>query len=587
MKKKEPEKLGYFTAIRFLWPYIKKRRQNFIMFYLGWLFDTILCVAMPILFGVMVDEIVYYQNVDVFVEIALFFVTLSVFSCVLYFLIYAQHHYLTNMYTFDIKKDVFDHLQKADAESMSAASTGDMIAMLQRYSMESMHFVIRNIIHLFNRSLSMVAIAAYLFVINWKIGLIALMVTPLTVLINARFGKNIRGYADRQREYYNGYISWVYEMLTALRDLRMLGAQEKADGQFAENHKKMFSVSVRSGISSLTANNMISFIKLAVRLMIFALAGWMAASGDITVGLLTVIVAFYGDLSAGFTAVSSSYLDAQNRVSYIQHIHDFMDSPTESGWGGKKELHITDGAVTFDGIDFAYQKSNAVLNDFNLRIQPGERFALVGKSGCGKTTLAYLLIGFYRPQGGLIEIDGQRLSDCSLKSIRRNIGLIQQDVLVFDGTVKENIKLGNPRATDEDVEHVCIQAGLWDFIQALPDGIDTVIGTKGAGLSGGQKQRVAIARIYLKNPKIIIFDEATSSLDGETEEAIHEAWKKVLSGRTSIVIAHRQNSVMLCEKAAVLEDGRIVAMGVPKEMERDNKIFRTLFAVKEDENHAE
>lgn len=584
MKKEQvanPAKLNYFTAIKFLSKYISKHKKNFIMFYFGWLFDTVLTVVMPILFGIMVDEIVYYQNVDSFIKIALFFVTLAVFSCVLYFLIYAQHHYLMSMYTFDIKRDVFDHLQKADAEYMSNASTGDIISTLQCYSTECMHFVIRNIIHLFNRCLSIIAIAVYLFVINWKIGLVALLVTPISVFVNSRFGKKIRKYGDKQREYYKGYVSWVFEIFTALRDIRMLGAQKKTDAIFEDNHKKMFDVNIKSDISSMTANNIIVFTKLTVQLIIFALAGYMAVSGNVTIGLLTVIVAFYGDLSSGFASVSKSWLDAQNRVSYIQCIHDFMNSPTEDCWFGQNELTVTEGKIIFHNVDFSYRKSNAVLQGFTLDISPGVRFALVGKSGCGKTTLAYMLIGFYRPQNGYIEIDGQKLSDCSLKSIRQNIGLIQQDVLVFDGTIKENILLGNHNATNDQIKDVCVQAGLWDFIETLPDGLNTVIGTKGMGLSGGQKQRVAIARIYLKNPKIIIFDEATSSLDGETEESIHATWEDVLKGRTAIVIAHRQSSVMLCEKAAIIESGKVVSIGKPKVMEKKDETFKTLFAVKE------
>ena len=176
-----PAKLSYLTAIKFLSKYISKHKRNFVMFYFGWFLDTVLSVAMPILFGIMVDEIVYYQNVDSFVKIALFFVTLAVCSCILYFLIYAQHHYLMSMYTFDIKRDVFEHLQKADAEYMSDAPTGDIISILQWYSTECMHFVIRNIIHLFNHCLSIVAIATYLFVINWEVGLVALLVTPISV----------------------------------------------------------------------------------------------------------------------------------------------------------------------------------------------------------------------------------------------------------------------------------------------------------------------------------------------------------------------------------------------------------------------
>lgn len=580
------KKLTYFAAIKFLSKYIAKHKRNFIMFYFGWFFDTMLSVTLPILFGIMIDEIVYYQNIDTFIKISLVFVIMSIFSCFLYFFIYAQHGYLMGMFTVDIKRDIFKHLQKCDAQYMTDASTGDIIATLQHYSNECMHFVIRNIIHILNRSLVILVIAIYLFLISWQIGLFILIAAPISVFINAKFGKKIRGYGDKQREYYGGYISWVFEILSSLRDIRMLGAQKKTNEIFEQNHRKMFDLNIKSGISSITASNIISFTNLSVQLAIFAFVGFLAMSGNITIGLLVIIVAFYGELISKINYVSNNYLDSQNRVSYIQRIYDFLQSPTENDRKGENELAITEGNISFENISFTYNKSNMVLDKFNLNISSGGRFALVGKSGCGKTTIAYMLIGFYHPQQGEIIIDGQKLSECSLKSIRQNIGLIAQDVLIFDGTIKENILLGNKSATDEEIGYACIQSGLRDFIETLSNGVDTIIGTQGIGLSGGQKQRIAIARIYLKNPKIIIFDEATSSLDNETEEAIHEAWKSVLTNRTSIVIAHRQSSVMLCEKVAILENGSICEVGTPVKMISESHAFKTLFAVKEADKNA-
>lgn len=576
------KKLNYFTSIKFLSKYISKYKRNFIMFYFGFFFDMVLSVVMPILFGIMIDEIVYYQNLDTFIKISIIFVIMSVYSCVLYFFIYAQHHYLMSMYTFDIKKDIFEHLQKCDAEYMTDVSTGEIIAILQSYSSECMHFVIRNIIHFINGIISIVVVTVYLFVISWQIGLFILLAAPISVFINAKFGKKIRDYGDKQREYYGGYNSWIFEILSSLRDIRMLGAQPKTNKTFENNHMKMFAVNIKSGISSITANNIIGFTNLFVQLAIFAFTGFLAMSGNITIGLLTIIVAFYAILTNKVTWISSYYLDAQNRISFIQHIYDFLRSPTEDEWGGKKELEITSGNISFENIDFTYNKSTAVLSGFNMDISAGERFALVGKSGCGKTTLAYMLIGFYRPQHGEIIIDGQILSDCSLKSIRKNIGLVAQDVLIFNGTIKENILLGNKIATNEEIDSACKQSGLWGFIETLPNGLDTIIGKQGIGLSGGQKQRIAMARIYLKNPKIIIFDEATSSLDRETEETIHKEWKSVLTGRTSIVIAHRQSSVMLCEKVAILENGKIHEIGIPAKMMSESHMLKTLFAIKEE-----
>lgn len=580
------KKLNYFTSVSFLSKYIRRHRKNFIMFYFGWLFDTVLSIAMPILFGIMIDEIVYYQNLSAFLRISLVFVILSVFSCILYFLIYAQHHYLMNMYTFDIKLDIFKHLQKCDARYLSDAPSGDIITTLQSYTYECMHFIIRNVIHLTNCILCILALVIYLFKINLQIGLFILAAAPVSVWINARFGKKIRDFGDRQITAYGGYISWIYEVLSALRDIRMLGAQKKTTRTFADKHKEMFDIQIKSGISSLTAGNIIRFTNLAVQLSIYTFAGFLAASGNITIGLITIIIAFYNSLTGKLGDLSAYYLDAQNRVSYIQYIYDFLHTPVETDFEGGQKLIISSGNISFRSVSFAYQDGSDVLKNFSLEISPGERLALVGKSGSGKTTLAYMLIGFYRPNAGEIIIDGQKLSDCTLASIRNNIGLIAQDVLIFDGSVRENLLLGNRKATEEEIVSACEQAGLTDFVNELPNGLDTIIGSQGINLSGGQKQRIAIARIYLKKPKIIIFDEATSALDSDTEASIHEAFEKVLSGVTAIIIAHRLSSVMMCDRAAILEEGSIREIGIPDKMARNSAAFQSLFAIKEVEQDA-
>ncbi len=575
------EKLNYFTAIKFLSKYISKYKKNFLMFYFGWFFDSILSVIMPILFGIMVDEIVYYQNVSIFLKIALSYLVLTIFSCCLLFLNYFQYGYLSNMYTYEIRKDIFNHFHKKKAQDLSNTSAGDIIATLQSYSGECMHFVIRNIIHITNDTLVMFAYAGYLLNIDWRIGLFAICAAPISTFVSAKFGKKIRNYGDEQRKYYSGYVSWLFEILSSLRDIRMLGAKEKIEDLFKKNHNDMFSVNIKSSISSISSSNIITFTNLAIQLCIFTITGYAAKSGNITVGLLIIIVGFYGSLIRKINSVSQSYLDAQNRISYIQRIYDFMQSPTEDEWKGKNHISIPNGSVEFNNITFAYKGQESIIKNFNLNILPGERLALVGKSGCGKTTIAYMLIGFYTPQEGNIFIEGEPIINYSLKSIRQNIGLIQQDVLIFDGTIRENILLGKLKSTEEELINACRGAGLCDFIESLPQGLDTIIGSKGIGISGGQKQRIAIARIYLKKPQIIIFDEATSSLDGKTEEAIHEAWQEVLKGQTAIIIAHRQSSVMLCDRVAIIENGCIAEIGTPIDMIKNSERFKALFAVKE------
>ena len=575
------KKLGYFSAIRFLSKYIGRHKRNLVMFYFGWFFDMLLSITMPILFGVMIDEIVYHQNLDVFLRISLVFVIMSVFSCLLYFLIYAQHQYLMSMYCFDIQRDIFRRLQKCSAEHLMEAKSGDIITLIQEYARECMHFVIRNIIHFFNGIVEIVLLTTYIFIISPWIGLLMLFAVPVSVVVSTKFGKKIRGYSNQRSEMYGGYVSFVYEVFTAIRDIRLLGAKRKVNREIVNRNKEIYGVNIQSGVSSITAQNIIDGTNLVIQLAIFTLAAWLVVGSHMTIGLLTVVLAYFTSLTWGAKRVSGAYLDAQNRIGYIQRIYDFMNAPTEEAWPGTHELTVTGGEIKLEDITFAYKTGGNILQDFSLRIGAGERFALCGRSGCGKTTLGYMMIGFYRTQAGEISIDGQKLSDCSLRSIRKNIGMVSQDVLLFEGSIKDNLLLGKSDADDDDIRAALTRAGIWAYVASLPDGIDSIVGVGGTGLSGGQKQRIAIARIYLKNPKIIIFDEATSSLDEETEQQIHKAWEAVLIGRTSIVIAHRQSSVMLCDRAALMESWRIAEIGDPSEMEHTSARFRTLFAVKE------
>lgn len=549
------QKLNYIGAIKFLWKYIRKHKSHFIRFYFGWLFDTILSIVMPVLFGIMIDEVVYKQNVPLFIELGGMYVALSIFSCILYFFIYAQHHYLMNMYTLDIKLDLFKHLNQCDAEYLSDMSTGDLSTLLQRDSNECMHFIIRNVIHLINRTLSIIIILIYLCRIDLGIGLFALITAPFSVYINTKFGKKIREYGEEERKVYGIYISWIYEILSALKDIRLLCAQSYVRTKFDDFHKDIFGVEKKLGITSFLSQKLIDFVVLAVKLSIFVFAGWLASKEQLTIGILTVILSFYSDLTYYIGSVSASYLDAQHRISLIQKVYDFLQSPIEKDLAELKSLVITDGIINLENLSFSYTSGTQIFLDVNLEIHAGERIAITGESGCGKTTLAYLLLGFYKAQEGTIYIDGQNLAECSLHSIRNQIGLVAQDVLIFPGSIRENVKLGNQGATNEQIETACRQAEIWEFIETLPDGLDTVVGIQGNDLSGGQKQRIAIARIYLRDPRIIIFDEATSALDSDTEKEIHKAWDKVLTGRTSIIITHRESTLMYCDRVITLKGG--------------------------------
>lgn len=581
MNKTNEKEFNFYSAISFLSKYIKKHRRNFIFFYIGRLFDSILCVIMPILLSVMIDEIVYYKNIHIFLKISSIFLILSLFSCILYFMIYTFHAYLMNMYTFDIKLDLFKQMQTAKASYMSDIKTGDVVNTILNDSQECMHFVIRNIFNCGNCILMCILYIMYIFIISWKMGIIVMIVVPISAYVSIKYGRKINKYSNTQREAYGGYVSWLFEMLKGIKDIRMMSAQRIVAKEFTMNHKKIFRVGIKTSVATVTSQKIIEFINLAIQLIMYVIIAFMVKNGEITIGVFTVIIAYMKELISNMVYLNQYNMDMNRRLGIIRKIYDFMNIETEKDWPGTSELSITDGKIDLKDISFAYNSKNEVLSGINISIPGGKKFGVVGKSGSGKSTIAGLLVGFYIPKCGEIIIDDQKLSSCSLKSIRKNIGIVQQDVLIFDGTIKENILLGKPGASEIDVLNVCKSAGIYDFINSLPNGIHTVIGSRGIGLSGGQKQRIAIARIYLKNPKIIIFDESTSALDSKTEEHILNTCEELLKNRTAIIIAHRQSSIMLCERAALIDKGKLVTEGNPYKLCEEDEQFRELFAVKE------
>lgn len=573
------KRLNYFSTIKFLSKYIIAHRKNYGMFAIGWLFENLLKIFTPIIFAVMIDEIVYYRNVSVYLRTSIAFVIMLLCACIVHFFTQQQYAYLQNMYCFDIKKDMFNKLQYATADFLTDMKIGDVHTTLQYYAFDCMSFVIRNIIHTVNNSLALSIYIIYIFVLGWQFGLLMLIGVPLSVYATTRFGKLMQKCNDSYNEEYGNYNGWLVERLSGISDIRLLDAKNLEDKKFVDFHKRLFGLSNRSSVIVLSAQSAIKMINLVIQMSIYCLCAYFAFKEKMTIGVLTIILTYFTNIKEKVTFFSDYFIEAKKRIACIQKVYDLMNIPTETEWKGRDNIKIEQGAIKFDNISFEYRENQRLFHDFSIDIAGGQKVALIGKSGSGKTTLAYMLIGFYQPKEGSISIDGMSIEQCSLESIRKNIGIVQQDVLIFDGSIRSNLLLGKRNATDEELENACEKAGLKEFIQSLNEGIDTIIGSKGIGISGGQKQRIAIARIYLKDPKIIIFDEATSALDNETEAHIHDEWEKVLGGRTSIVIAHRLNAVKMCEKLALIEDGELIVYGDTKDLLENSNKVKELFAI--------
>lgn len=573
------DKLTFFGAVRFINQFLYNLHMKLVLFYFGWLFATIAEVVTPVLFGIMINQIVYYRSLRLFLTIGAVLFGLTVFTSVLYFLLYEIYGIFWNGLIYRVRCRMFEVVLKMDAKAMLDSDYGDIAQLLQWRVMDCVYFIVRNIIHNINNYIKIIACLVLSFFIQPWIALILLFMVPVSVFVSWKFGKKIRRERGRNQEVYGKYLSWLYEIFNALKDIRLLGAEKRVRKIFYKHQEVMIETDINASVETLKAQNIIENVNTWIQMAVYVVLTLLAVYKGLTIGSVIVILTYLASLTSSLKNVSSNYMDAQERIAVIERIKHLIESPVVEESSRNTVLSVREGMIRFENISFAYPGKDPVLNGFSLKIRKGEKIALAGESGCGKTTLSYLLLGFYNVDSGKIMIDHTDTAACTLESIRRNIGVVQQDVLIFDGTVRHNIMLGNEKATEEEFIEACKAAGVYDFVMEMDDQFDTLLGREGRQLSGGQKQRIAIARVYLKDPSIIVFDEATASLDAETEEQIHMAWKEVLKDRTSIIIAHRQSSVMLCDRVAILRDGYVVETGTPQELEQNSEEFRTLFAI--------
>ena len=401
-----------------------------------------------------------------------------------------------------------------------------------------------------------------LFLVNLKLTLLVLPVCFALIIVVSLFKRTIKRFSLRIREAFAELTSKTFEVFSGIRIVKGFGLEDHQETEFRDRSLRIVKAKLRlarlSGLYSSSVD----------LLMLLALLGevWFSVPAVVSGALkLGALVAFLGEMEKMFkplVQVSKENLKIQQALAAADRVFELMDRDAEvlEAPGGIAPPRI-EGRIEFDKVSFAYRPSITVLRDFSLLIRPGETMAIVGSSGAGKSTVVNLLMRFYEPTSGRILIDGYPITQLSLGYLRKKIGLVLQEPVLFSGTIRENIKYGKLKASDEEVVRAAEAANAHEFIASLPKGYDTEIGERGVTLSVGQRQRIAIARALLKDPSILIFDEATSNIDSESETLIQDALRHLVKGRTLIVIGHRLSSIIDADRIVVIEDGVIAEEG--------------------------
>ncbi len=497
-----------------------------------------------------------------------------------YFVQYYGHMIGVKMQS-QMRIDLFEHLQKLPYKFYDNNETGRIMTRITSDLFEVCELAHHGPENLLISSVMIILSFSYLFTIDWILTLIIFTCVPILVVVTINLRKAMkRAFNDRRKS--NATINAAVE--SSITGIRVTKAYTNADGEIVKFKKgdEEFVKASKSAYNAMAKfHSSTSFVTDVFNVFILIAGGLFLYSGRISFGDYSTFIVSVNLFISPVNTLIGFMEQFQNGVSGFKRFVEIMEEEPETDLPGAKELKNVQGIIEFKNVSYSYDLTKEVLHNINLKLEKGRKLALVGPSGGGKTTLCHLLPNFYKLEDskGSIMIDGTDIKELTLESVRRSIGIVQQDVFLFAGTIRENILYGRPSATDEEMYEAAKRANIHDYIMSLKDGYDTEIGERGVKLSGGQKQRISIARVFLKDPAILILDEATSALDNTTEVYIQQALDELCKGRTTLVVAHRLSTIRNADEIVVVMDGKITERGSHEELIENGGTYKDLYAL--------
>lgn len=485
---------------------------------------------------------------------------------------------ITYAVTRDMRNEAFRRLQILPLSYLDSHPQGDTVSRVISDVDTFADGLLMGFTQLFTGAMTIVGTLALMLGINWKIALVVIFVTPLSLVVAAFIAKRTHAMFALQAKTRGEQTNLIDESIGQMKVVQAFGREEATLDRFDEINDRLEKASLRAIFFSSLTNPCTRFVNSVVYALVGITGALIAIAGGISVGNLTSLLNYANQYTKPFNEISGVVTELQNAMACAARVFELIEAPAQKPDPvDARKPEKTEGALRIEDLEFSYTPEKPLIGDFSLNVKPGQRIAIVGPTGCGKTTLINLLMRFYDPQGGKIVLDGVDTRDMARAELRGSIGMVLQDTWLRAGTIRENIAMGRPDATDEQIVAAAKQAHAHSFIKRLPQGYDTSIGEAGGNLSQGQKQLLCIARVMLCLPPMLILDEATSSIDTRTEIKIQKAFDTMMHGRTSFIVAHRLSTIREADVILVMRDGHIVEQGDHDSLLAQGGFYATLY----------
>ncbi len=540
--------------------------------------SSILSLYVPILFGDAIDYIIDKGNVDL--PTVLDFLTKAGIIGICIGLMQWVMGVINNKIAFqtvrDVREKAFKKIEKLPLSYIDTHSHGDMVSRVISDVDTFSDGLLLGFSQLFTGIVTIIATLCFMLTISWKITLATVVLTPMSLFVASYISKNTYDLFKKQSAIRGKQTSLIDEMIGNQKTVAAYNYRDDAHDRFKEINDDLQKTSVKAIFLSSLVNPSTRFVNAIVYAVVGLLGAFGVIGGTVTVGGLTCILGYANQYTKPFNEISGVITELQNALACAARMFELLDAPAQSDDSHGRVLESVEGNVELDNISFSYTPEKPLLQNISLRVKPGSRVAIVGPTGCGKTTLINLLMRFYDVNSGEIRVEGENINDLTRHSLRSSYGMVLQETWLKSGTIRDNITMGR-EATDEEIIAAAKATHAHSFIRRLPDRYDTVIGEEGGNLSAGQKQLLCITRIMLKQPPMLILDEATSNIDTKTELRVQRAFDKLMAGKTSFIVAHRLSTIMSADVILVMKDGNIIEQGTHAELMAKGGFYTNLY----------